>query len=541
MAPDRGDLSSLRRENEALRTRVAELERKLARFDAATPAETGASLAEREALLSEAERIAHMGSWVWDPVGGGARWTDEMYRIWGYEPGEVTPSLELFHSGIHPDDLPAFQEATERGLTSGRPEQAEFRIVRPSGEIRRVAMNGAMLFDEEGNLRRAVGTILDLTERESLEEQLRHAQKMEAVGRLAGGVAHDFNNLLTVIIGCSEQLQLASPSEELESILAAAESAASLTRQLLAFSRRAVLDRRSLDLGEEILKTRPLLEKAVGESVQIVTDLGPGLWPVLLDVGHLQQMLLNIAVNARDAMPRGGTLTIRTRNAREAGTSGSGAERVEVTLTDTGQGMDSATLRRVFEPFFTTKALGAGTGLGMSMVFGAVEQHGGAASVESKLGQGTTVRLSFPRAREATEPTDAPRDVEGTLGTLAEGVLAVDDDAAVLAVVARHLSDRSVPVVTTQRADEALEMLRHRAFDLLVVDVRMPHMSGIELARRARDLHPSLPILFMTGYAGAEIDRVELARPWSLLEKPFQARELLAAMTELRTSPSERD
>jgi len=536
VSTDRTDFSSLRRENEVLRARVTELERMLARFDDGVPAETGASLAEREALLSEAERIAHMGCWVWDPVGGGARWSDEMYRIWGYEPGEVVPTLELFHAGIHPDDFPRFQAASDRGLTSGKAEQVEFRVIQPSGAVRRVSMSSMLLFDDQGNPRRAMGTALDMTERESLEEQLRHAQKMEAVGRLAGGVAHDFNNLLTVIIGCSEQLQMERPSEELDSILQAAEAAASLTRQLLAFSRRAVLDPRTLDLNAEIRKTQGLLERAVGESVRVVTDLEEELWPVLLDVGHLQQMLLNIAVNARDAMPDGGTLTIRTRNLPSNGGGNGSDRRVEMTLTDTGHGMDADTLKRVFEPFFTTKAPGAGTGLGMSMVFGAVEQHGGTATIESEPGEGTSVRLCFPRAEERPMAQELSVDVDVTLDRLEQGALVVDDDAAVLGVVVRHLGERSVPVEQATDAERALALLAERDFDLLIVDVRMPNVSGIELARRARARRPGLPVLFMTGYAGTEIEKLELARPWSLIEKPFQSRDLLGAIAELCAS-----
>lgn len=528
---DRPDRRALEHDNATLRTRVDELERKLARFRADDDEPTGTSLAEREALLSEAERIVHMGSWVWDPASGGVTWSDEMFRIYGYAPGSFEPTAEAFYAGVHEQDLPRVLEGAKSVVATGRSAQELFRVVRPSGEIRHITMNSAVLFDDSGALRRVVGTLLDTTERVNLEEQLRHAQKMEAIGRLAGGVAHDFNNLLTVILGNVGLLRERIHSQELRDIATAAESAASLTRQLLAFSRRAVLDRQPLDVNEAIRGADGLLRKAVGDDVELRLDFEPSLWLARLDRGQLHQVLMNLAVNARDAMPDGGTLEIRTRNLTWMSDDGETLEGVSLFIADTGRGMDEATAERVFDPFFTTKA--SGTGLGLAMVFGAVQQSGGEITVESKPGGGTRFEIVFPRDAES-ERSAPEADAENTpLAKLSKGVLLVDDDAMVARVVATYLRRGGVEVVEAGSPGKALELLGEREFDLVISDMIMPGMHGDELGAEIRRTHGALPIVFMTGNAAESLEDAALPQPWSLVRKPVRGAEILAAVGQV--------
>lgn len=525
---DRPDIRALEHDNATLRTRVDELERKLARFRGGEDEPTGTSLAEREALLSEAERIVHMGSWVWDPASGGVTWSDEMFRIYGYAPGAFEPTAEAFYAGVHEDDLPRVLEGAKNVVATGRTAQELFRVVRPSGEIRHITMNSAVLFDESGAPRRVVGTLLDTTERINLEEQLRHAQKMEAIGRLAGGVAHDFNNLLTVILGNVGLLRDNDPSSELEDIATAAESAASLTRQLLAFSRRAVLDRQALDVNEAIRSAEGLLRKAVGEEVELHLDFAPSLWLARLDRGQLHQILMNLAVNARDAMPEGGRLEVCTQNRTWTNDDGDTLEGVSLRVTDTGRGMDEATAERMFDPFFTTKA--SGTGLGLAMVFGAVQQSGGEIRVESKPGGGTRFEILFPRDAETKQADPETTSSETPLARLGKGVLLVDDDAMVARVVASYLRRGGVEVVEAGSPGKALELLAEREFDLVISDMIMPGMHGDELGVEIRKTHGDLPIVFMTGNSAEVLDEGSFPQPWSLVRKPVRGSEILAAV-----------
>jgi nitrogen-specific signal transduction histidine kinase/CheY-like chemotaxis protein len=383
-------------------------------------------------------------------------------------------------------------------------------------------------------------------ETKRLEQQLRHAQKMEAVGRLAGGVAHDFNNMLTIISGYSGLLldhpeTLEPLRNYVNEIKNASARAASLTRQLLAFSRQQVLAPRVLDLNAVVANIEKMLKLLIGEDISLVTVLGERLWPIKADAGQLEQVLLNLAVNARDAMPDGGGLTIETANVEMDSTSAqahfplSPGPYVLLTFSDTGIGMDAETQARIFEPFFTAKEKGEGTGLGMAMVYGIVKQSGGYIWVSSEAGKGTTFRIYLPRTEvEVDESGAARRGVEAQSGT--ETLLLVEDEEAVRGLVRNILRERGYTVLEASRGAEALELSELYAgrIDLLVTDVVMPQMSGRELARRLANSRPQIKVLYISGYADRAVwCEGGLDSGGAFLQKPFSPEALVGKVREV--------
>jgi len=379
-----------------------------------------------------------------------------------------------------------------------------------------------------------MSTARDLTEREAMEERLRQSQKMEAVGQLTGGIAHDFNNLLTAIIGNLELLEPrlagdANAATYLAGAQRAAENGARLTEQLLAFSRRQHLEARIIDLNAVIAGMRDLLSRTIGATIRVRTNLSPELWPALADPTQIEIAILNLAINARDAMPLGGSLTIETRNlTRSADPIPSEVgERdcVRITVRDTGTGMSEEVLRSAVEPFFTTKEVGKGSGLGLSQVYGMVRQSNGTLQIESRIGDGTAVHLYLPRAD--TEESDVHGRRGGTTAAEAGGrVLVVDDDPAVRDVTVQMLRQIGYGVTEADSGQAALDALgRGEVYDLLLIDVAMPGLSGIETVRRARQRWPGLRVLYVTGYAdfaGAE----QRTGDDPLIKKPFRLAEL---------------
>jgi two-component system cell cycle sensor histidine kinase/response regulator CckA len=371
------------------------------------------------------------------------------------------------------------------------------------------------------------------------QEQLRRAQRLEALGQLAGGVAHDFNNLLTVITGFSELVlqRLGAtdpPRSYLEEITKAGERAAALTRQLLAFSRRQVLEPEVLDLNGVVVDAEPMLRRVVGETVELRTHLSPNLWPVKADRGQIDQVILNLAVNARDAMPRGGSLTIETTNvelddayAQDHAPLAAGPY-VRLTASDTGTGMTPEVQAHIFEPFFTTKPPGKGTGLGLATVYGIVKQSGGYIWVYSEPGQGTSFKIYLPREGESV-PAAAPptRPLSAPGGT--ETIIVVEDDAQIRALVRGVLDASGYTVLEARRGEDALRLGEQHAgpIHVLLTDVVMPGISGRELAERLAARHPGLKVLFMSGYTDqvvVEQGMIEARAPF--LQKPFSPEAL---------------
>jgi two-component system cell cycle sensor histidine kinase/response regulator CckA len=364
------------------------------------------------------------------------------------------------------------------------------------------------------------------------EEQLRHAQKMEAVGRLAGGVAHDFNNVLTAIFGyvdlLLEQFSDDDPRRaDLLEIRRSAERAASLTRQLLAFSRKQVLQPRLLDLNEVILNLEKLLLRLMMSEIELVLNLAPGLWKVRADPGQIEQVIVNLCANARDAMQEGGRLELSTGNEHVPGSAGEdrrglpAGNYVVLTVSDNGHGIPEHIREHIFEPFFTTKGQGKGTGLGLSTVYGIVQQSGGAIAVRSELGAGTEFDIFLPRA-SAGQPARIPAETPAARPHGGETILLVEDDEAVRESATEFLSDRGYTIVQAKNGAEALDLVNRfpGPIHMVVSDVIMPVMSGPELARRLATVRPTLRVLFISGYTENMFAQYGLTQE-ALLQKPF--------------------
>ncbi|MGO9410545.1 MAG: ATP-binding protein [Spirochaetia bacterium] len=400
--------------------------------------------------------------------------------------------------------------------------------------------------------KQAIGTVVfarDITERKladqtlrESEEKLLQARKMEAVGRLAGGITHDFNNLLTIIkayadMGVESSADPPAVLEDLRQIQNAVKRSASLTSQLLAFSRRQVRVPRALNLNQLISEMTKMLDRVIGENIELRASLADNLWSVKADSAQIQQVVMNLVLNARDAMPTGGRLTLATANALEGAHQG---DSVILTISDTGRGMDGETLSHLFEPFFTTKQEGKGTGLGLSTVYGFVKQSGGTISCDSRVGEGTTFRILLPRSDAAEE---IPREAETARIDIRRNgtILIAEDEEAVRSFLSRTLSAAGYTVKETKNGADALEALRAHPspVDLILSDVVMPRMGGSELSRRAREEFPRIKILFITGYAGDELaGHGALDGGVPVLKKPFGPHELLQAVNEILGAPS---
>jgi two-component system cell cycle sensor histidine kinase/response regulator CckA len=651
------ELDALRREVQALRQRVSELQRRTARHrdDEPTHERGGVILgvSAREDLLLEAERIARVGSWAWDIETNRVFWSDELYRLLGYDPDTVHASTELFFARVHPDDVLRVKAEAERSVGTGVSPQIDCRLSMPDGSVRYVTMNASMLFDGAGRVRRVVGAIrdltdehcmrakmrrtlelleqaqdiaqfgsyvcdatgqrgewssgfyrilgldpgtpatveayfervhpgdrdrvaelyrrglageitpefdarvvrpdgevrlvrtrsivvrdesgrvsefrgslLDITEQARLTEQLARLGKMEAVGRLAAGIAHDFNNLLTVI-GVNLELWAEESGHQTEIVDArtALRSAKSLTDRLLAFGRKARLTKVVVAPNELVARTADLVRRVIEDRVRIKLALAPAVPPMRVDPMLIEQALINLVLNARDAMPDGGTVTLTTRSA--ALPSGSC---VEIEVADDGPGLSPELKDKIFEPFFTTKG-DLGTGLGLPMVLGTVEQHGGSVEVDSELGLGTRFVLRLPAdpAARATSLAVEARPLQ--LSKLVGEVLVVEDDSLVAAVIARTLQRHGLSVALAHRPADAIELWAHHpAISLVICDVSMADMRGPELVARLRRSGRPLRVLYVTGYTQ---EAVRDGRDERVLAKPFSPAALVRALTEL--------
>jgi two-component system, cell cycle sensor histidine kinase and response regulator CckA len=475
---------------------------------------------------------------------------EKITNIFGYTPEEIRrEGAPLWRGRMHEDDRERVRKAYAKLFSENCPVDVEYRIQHRDGHWMRWH-DRAVAFEERDGQRYADGLLSDITESSRLEEQFRQAQKMEAVGRLASGVAHDFNNLLMVIQGNADVMRdrlypADAQRKNLEEIQKAAQRAASLTRQLLAFSRMQVLNPKIVDLNVVVAEIGKMLQRLIGEDIELTLAPGSGLVNVKADQGQIEQVILNLAVNARDAMPRGGKLTIETslvevdedyshrHHALQPGIY------VLLSVTDTGVGMDAQTQARIFEPFFTTKGVGAGTGLGLATVYGIVKQSGGWIWVYSEPGRGTTFKVYLPQAREVPE-TAGQREARPAPPRGAETILLAEDQDSIRELIGESLERNGYKVLVASNGLEALEIAaRYKGtIDLLVTDVVMPQMGGRESAKRLTAMRPEIKVVFMSGYAeypGAEsgildASSVCLQKPFSMNTLLHKIREVLEAM-----------
>ena len=464
-------------------------------------------------------------------------------RLLGYSREELHDSSPM--EQIHPEDRPLVAEATKEARCTGVGRRIEYRMRHKDGTWRILESTASSVLNTDGKVERLVIVNRDITSRKRLEEQFRQSQKMEAVGRLSGGIAHDFNNILGVIIGYSEILQERMVQSEalrpcVEEILQAGRRAASLTRQLLAFSRQQVLAPVVLDLNATITDTEKMLRRLIGEDIELQTSLEQDLAYVKADQSQIEQVILNLAVNARDAMPNGGRLTIATENAeldemavRRYSYPVKPGRYVLLTVSDTGVGMSREIQGHIFEPFFTTKEKGKGTGLGLATVYGVVKQSDGYIELQSELGEGTTFKIYLPRVERGTAP-ETRKVLSAPLLAGPETILLVEDEDSLRNLTSGVLVSLGYTVLTASDGSRALQTSQAHPGEiaLLLTDVVMPNMNGPALAEQLTKERPNLKVLYMSGYTGQRVGEGVLPDGSYFLAKPFSRENLAQKVRE---------
>ena len=476
----------------------------------------------------------------------GSSWVElspSMAHLFGLPADVRRISQDELYKRVHPDDGPVVRAAVEKAIEARSEFALELRLQAASDGLRWFQFRGRVVTNADGQPSRVVGVITDITERRSLELQLRQSQKMEALGQLAGGVAHDFNNLLTAIMGYARFALDTAANEaqrhDLEEIVKAASRAASLTKQLLAFSRRHMVETVALDLNLLIVDMVTMLRRMIGADIELATTLASGLSHVRADPSQLEQVVMNLVINARDACGPGGKIRLVTEAVHLDGSVasltpvlGSGAY-VTVSVIDNGTGMSEATKSRLFEPFFTTKPRGQGTGLGLATVYGIVVQSGGAIQVESEFGRGSRFTVYLPREQETTP--SAGRAVEAHASATGQTVLLVEDEQAVRELVRIILERAGHRVIEAATPEEALAQFDTlESVDLLLTDVVMPAISGFDLFHKLVERMPSLRVLFISGYTDYALFEPTIAdKGAAFLEKPFSAEALIGKVREV--------
>ena len=513
---------------------------------------------EMEARLHDEQDFARLAL---SAVGGVGVWTYDVATdlffcdaavsaLYALDPERGAAGLprDEFLANVHPQDRSSLQKTMSGGLERSGELELEYRLVHPDGSIRWVLSRGHTYFDDSGKPVRRTGVGVDMTGQRQLEDQLRQAQKMEAVGQLTGGLAHDFNNLLTGMMGNLELLQMRlerGKLDDAERFIHAAKGAgrraASLTQRLLAFSRRQTLDPKPTDVNRLITGMEDLLRRTVGPTTDIEVVGTAGMWPAMIDATQLENAILNLCINARDAMPDGGRITIETANkwlddraARALDLSA--GQYLSICVTDTGTGMSSATIERAFEPFYTTKPIGQGTGLGLSMSYGFARQSGGQVRIYSELGQGTTICIYLPRFAGDALLSEEEEVIAAAASASGETVLVVDDEATIRHLIDEVLDEQGYTVIGAADGAAGIKVLQSGArIELLITDVGLPNgMNGRQVADAARSLRPDLKVLFITGYAeNAAVGNGHLEPGMELLTKPFTMQGLAAKVAEM--------
>jgi two-component system, cell cycle sensor histidine kinase and response regulator CckA len=515
-------------------------------------------LQRKQEALELALEAAGLGTWEYELATDEMHWDARAKAHFGLR-GDATVAHPAWLEALHPEDYELTRDHWQSAVRDRSRFSAEFRVIWPDGSIHSIMAVGQCTFDvATREPLHMAGVMLDLTERRRTEEHLQESRRLEAVGRLAGGIAHDLNNMLTAILGFGEFLERSLKPDDLrradvEQISRAAKRSAALTRQLLAFARRELIQPRMLDVNAVVRHAGAMLPSLLGENVELVLQLAPDLGVVYADARQIEQTLLNLVLNARDAMPLGGRVTIETKTVRLEPRSGTSQDVADgaptgsfamLAVTDTGHGMEAATLQRIWEPFFTTKPRGEGTGLGLSSVYGAAKQCGGFVWADSEPGRGTTVQVYWPEVRTEPEPlgeSSGLPEVEGG----SEAVLIVEDEDLVRAFVVRALRSLGYRCHEARNAGEALRLLEQEQarIDLVITDVVMPGMSGGGLGDRLALLRPGLPVLYTSAFVDEDVIRrglLDQGRPF--LQKPCTPSDLARKVREvLDAAASTRD
>jgi signal transduction histidine kinase len=496
------------------------------------------ALSESQSFLEKAQMVAKIGSWL--GTSESMELSPEVYRIFGIEAGSFDENTESFYQFVHPSDVETAKEARGRLWLEGLSYGIDYRIRRSGTDLRWIHERATLIRDDAGLPQKMIGIVQDITEQRELESKLRQSQKMEAVGRLAGGIAHDFNNILTAIKGYSSFLKMSlKKSHDLFSDVAeiekSADRAAALTHQLLAFSRKQILKPEVLDLNSVITGIGNMMRRLINEDIELVIRLKPGLGLVRADPGQVEQVIMNLIVNGRDAMPSGGKLIIETDDVA-MDVSPLGVASVKISVADGGVGMNSEVMTHIFEPFFTTKEQGKGTGLGLSTVYGIISQSQGHIGVESVPGQGTKFSIYLPRLMDDAAPKAAldPQHSGSLRGH--ETVCIVEDDPVLRMVISRTLKEQGYNILVAPDGKEALSLFKENpvSIDIVVTDIIMPGMNGRTLVEHLMSLEPKLRVLYMSGYTDDVIAQHGVLEPETpFLQKPFTPRMLAEKMREI--------
>ena len=490
------------------------------------------ALLRSQAMLARTEGIANIGSWEWEVATDTVIWSDELFRILQLDPADGALSFAQHPKIYPPDDFTRLQQAVERAVNEGVSHELELRNLRRDGEVRICLARGVAEKDTSGKVTRLLGSLQDITERKLAEEdrsklqaQIQQSQKIESLGTLAGGVAHDMNNVLGAILGIASAHIRTQPSgsplhQAFDIICKAAERGGKSVKSLLSFAHQTPAESRQLDLNAILKGQANLLERTTFAKIQLQMDLEPKLHLILGDASALAQAIMNLSVNAVDAMPENGTLTLHSRNVDN--------DWVEIVVEDTGTGMPEEILEKAVDPFFTTKETGKGTGLGLSIVFRIVKAHGGQVEILSKPGIGTQVRMRFPASETGAAAPDFLKSNHALTPFLAMKVLLVDDDELIRSALQINLEGLGHSVTSARSGEEALAWLaKGHEPDLVILDMNMPGLGGAGTLPRLRSLRPKVPVLLATGRIDQTALTLASAHPGvTLLAKPFGRREL---------------
>lgn len=487
--------------------------------------------------MAEAQQMSKIGSWELDLITNDLKWSDEIFRIFEIDQTKFKATYDAFLNAIHPDDRDMVNAAYSESLANKTPYSIDHRLRMPDNRIKYVQERCQTFYDDEGKPILSTGTVQDITEHTELEETIRRTQKLDALGKLTGGIAHDYNNMLGVILGYTELLkdQLHDQPElegYVDEIHNASDRGARLTKKLLAFSRLKTSGIQVLNLNTILLDKQDMLEKTLTARIKLVLDLEENLWSTRLDSSDLENAVLNMSINAMHAIDGNGKLTIKTHNQQisEADAQLLGVDKgdyVVFSITDTGCGMDEATKEKIFDPFYSTKGV-KGTGLGLSQVYGFIDHCNGAIKVYSELDQGTKFTLYFTRCSEISDdnPVFEDNKEESIKGN--EAILIVDDEPALCNLASELLKHNGYNTFTAQSGKEALNIIENESIDLLLSDVIMPEMNGYQLATIVQDRYPGIKIQMVSGFADDKnIDGFDQELQHNLLAKPYNSKALM--------------